>query len=180
MKLPVTDQFLWDVFNIASHAEDTLRFLIHPPKSMGDIALMIDDPIYQKYYKKLHPKKFAQLIYRLKKHNYIRVQSIQGNRAFILTKRGLDKVLLTQFKLDKDRGEKRKDGKWIMLIFDVPEKWKKSRELLRSILYNLGYKMFQQSVWITPYDVAEKTEMLLQEYSLEKFTRLFLIEEIKG
>lgn len=146
---------------------------------MSHVALMTDSPTYQRYYKKLHRQKFAQLIYRLKKNNYIKVQSLQGNRAFILTKRGLSKVLLAQFKLDKDKGEKRKDGKWIMVIFDVPEKWKKSRELLRSILWKLGYKMFQQSVWITPYDVSEKTEVLLQEYSLEKFTRLFLIEEIK-
>ena len=75
--------------------------------------------------------------------------------------------------------EKRKDGKWIMLIFDVPEKNKKSRELLRRILYNLKYKMFQKSVWINPYDVSDRTEDVLQEYSLDEFVKIFLIEEIK-
>ena len=65
-----------------------------------------------------------------------------------------------------------------MIIFDVPEKHRKSRNLLRSILSNLGYKLFQQSVWITPYDVSEKSETLLQMYSLDKYVKIFLIEEI--
>ena len=74
--------------------------------------------------------------------------------------------------------QKREDGKWIMIIFDIPQNHKKSRNLLRSILKNLGYEMFQHSVWITPYDVAEKTEELLQWYSFEKYVRMFLIEKM--
>jgi CRISPR-associated endonuclease Cas2 len=52
-----------------------------------------------------------------------------------------------------------------MLTFDIPEKHKRALTLLRSILKNLNYKMFQQSIWITPYDVSEKTEKLLQMHS---------------
>ena len=65
-----------------------------------------------------------------------------------------------------------------MLIFDMPSKNRKKRDLMRSILINLGYKMFQQSVWITPYDVSEKTEKLLQLYSLDNYVKILLIEEI--
>ena len=97
----------------------------------------------------------------------------------MLTKKGFDKAVRAQFDLENDSMEKRKDGKWVMLIFDVPEKYRKSRELLRGILYKLKYKMFQQSVWISPYDVSERTEGLLQEYSLDEFVKIFLIEEIK-
>jgi CRISPR-associated endonuclease Cas2 len=65
-----------------------------------------------------------------------------------------------------------------MLIFDLPKKYNKSRDLLRSILRNLGYKLLQQSVWVTPYDVSEETEKLLENHSLETFVKIFLIEEI--
>ena len=71
-----------------------------------------------------------------------------------------------------------KDGKWIMIIFDIPQEYRKARNLLRSILQNLGYKMFQQSVWVTPYDVSEKTEMLLQKYLLDQYVKIFIIEEL--
>ena len=65
-----------------------------------------------------------------------------------------------------------------MVIFDIPKKDEYKRGILRSVLQNLGYKMFQKSVWITPYDVFNKTEELFQFYFLDKYVRLFLIEEL--
>lgn len=179
MKLAVTDQFLWDVFNAVSKTEDALRLFIHPPRTWKDVFWDTDNPIYRKYYKILDSRQFAQLIYRLKKNNFIKVEGLKGNQALMLTTEGFHKAMRAQFQLEDDKREKRKDGKWVMVIFDVPEKNKKSRELLRSILYGLGYKMFQQSVWVTPYNVSEKTEERLQAYSLDIFVKIFLIEEIK-
>ena len=93
----------------------------------------------------------------------------------MLTKKGIGKALRASFALEGK--VKRSDGKWLMVIFDIPQMHRKARNLIRSILQNLGYKMFQQSVWITPYDVSEKTEKLLQFYSLDEYIRIFLIEE---
>ncbi len=178
MKIPITDQFLWDVFSTISRAEDALHFLVHPPRTWKDVFWDTDNPIYQKYYKILNDRKFSDLLYYLKRNNLIKVQNLKGNCALVLTKKGFNKAVHAQFKIENSKIKKRDDGKWIMLIFDVPEKYKKSRELLRSILYNLGYKMFQKSVWTTPYDVSEKTETLLQMYSLDEFVKIFLIEKI--
>jgi len=75
--------------------------------------------------------------------------------------------------------KRRPDGKWIMLIFDVPERKRYLRDLLRSAIYFLGYKMFQRSVWVCPYDVLKKTEALLRKYSLDQYVKIFLIEEIE-
>ena len=115
-------------------------------------------------------------MYYLKRNNYIKVENLKGKEAIILTKKGLDKALKASFKIEHKN--KRKDGKWIMMIFDIPQQYKKSRNLLTGILHNLGFKMFQQSVWITPYDVSDKMEKLLQFYSLEKFVKIFLIKEM--
>lgn len=176
MKLCITDQFLWEIFNAASEAEDALCFLIHPPRTYKDIFLNTDDPIYIKYHKMLNPRKFSQFIYYLKKSNYIKAKNLENKKAIIVTKKGISKILKTSFKIRNK--QKRKDGKWVMIIFDVPQKHQKARNLLRSVLQNLGYKIFQHSVWITPYDVSEKTEKLLQAYSLDKYVKIFLIEEI--
>ena len=139
----------------------------------------LKNPLIEKYRKLRNKQQFNKLIYNLKRNNYIKIKSLKGKQAIVLTGRGVDKALKARFKIEglQDR-KKRKDGKWIMIIFDVPEKYKKSRELLRSVLQNLGYKMFQKSAWITPYDVSEKTEELLQFYNLEKYVKVFLIEEI--
>lgn len=178
MKLPITDQFLWDLYKTLSKAEDQLHLITHPPRKWSDLGMSPDNPLYNKYHKILKGDQFKKLIYHLKRKNYIKSTNLRGKKAIAIDKRGFERISKIYFKtLENDR-IKRKDGRMIMLIFDVPEKYRKSRHLLRSILKSLGYKMFQQSVWITPYDVSEKTEELLQEYNLDEFVKIFIIEKI--
>lgn len=175
MRLSITDKFLWDIYSATSKVGDVLDFITKPP-TMANYLSGPRNPVFEKYGKEVGKKAFAKLIYYLKTRNYIRVKNLEGKKAIILTKEGVGRVLKASFVVEGRN--KRKDKKWIMLIFDVPEKYRKSRDLLRSILHNLGYKMFQKSVWITPYDVSEKTEKLLQYHSLDNFVKIFLIEEI--
>ncbi|OGZ66617.1 MAG: hypothetical protein A3C58_00025 [Candidatus Staskawiczbacteria bacterium RIFCSPHIGHO2_02_FULL_34_10] len=178
MKTFITDQFLWDVYNILEKTGNVAHFIFRRKRTLYDLP-GLKNPLIEKYRKLRNKQQFNKLIYNLKRNNYIKIKSLKGKQAIVLTGRGVDKALKARFKIEglQDR-KKRKDGKWIMIIFDVPEKYKKSRELLRSVLQNLGYKMFQKSAWITPYDVSEKTEELLQFYNLEKYVKVFLIEEI--
>ena len=178
MKLPITDQFLWDMFRFLDETEDKFRFIFHPARNLGEICIDKDDPVYRKYRKILKSEQLRKLIYYLKRNNFIKTKNLKGKSAIAIDKKGFKKLAKIYFKILDQSKTKRKDGKWIMIVFDVPEKLRKSRDLLRSILHNLGYKMFQQSVWISPYDVNEKTEKLLQRYSLDEFVKIFLIEEI--
>lgn len=173
-KLSITDEFLWDIYNILEKAGDVLDFVLNPNaiRHMSHIK----NPIFEKYRHNGNKAKFKSLVHYAKISGYITVKNLEGNKAIMLTKEGLNKALKASFIMEGKN--KRKDSKWVMLIFDVPEKYRKSRDLLRSILYGLEYKMFQQSVWVTPYDVSDKTEKLLQMYDLDKFVKLFLIEEI--
>lgn len=175
MKLPITDEFLWDIYRLLDKTGDISNFILRRRRTIYDV-LPDSNLIFKKYRKQNNKIKFHQLIYYLKKNNYIKVKNLQNKQAIMITKEGLNKVLRASFKIEGRA--KRKDGKWIMLIFDIPQKYKKSRNLLTSVLHNLGYKMFQQSVWITPYDVSEKTEKLLQFYLLDDFIKIFLIEKV--
>ena len=51
---------------------------------------------------------------------------------------------------------KRWDGRWRIVIFDILEKKRKTREALRKKLLSLGFGMWQRSVYITPHDVQEE------------------------
>jgi len=174
MKLSITDEFLWDVYRVIEKAGDIAAFMLNPRavKFMPGMK----NPIFEKYRHDKNKAKFKKLIHYAKTRGYIKVENLEGKKAVILTKEGLNKALKVSFAIE--RKIRRKDGKWIMVIFDVPEKYKKSRNLLRSILCNLGYKIFQKSVWITPYDVSGKTETLLQIHSLDEYVKIFLIEGI--
>lgn len=176
MKLPITDQFLYDLLQGTS---DTVHFIFKRRRTFGDVLPGPKDPIFEKYRRMKDRKKFNKLIYYLKKNNFIKVRNLKGNNAVLLTKEGKDKAIRASFKIEDNRQSRRKDGKWIMIIFDIPQMHKKQRVLLRSVLVNLGYKLFQQSVWVTPYDVFDRTEKALQFYSLDRYVRIFLVNELQ-
>ncbi len=176
MKIPITDQFLWEVYTFLEKAGEAADFIFSSPYKKARILTGGQNPVFRKYEKEMGRRGFGKIIYYLKQKNYITSKTLQGKEALMLTKDGISKALKASFKIEKK--ERRKDAKWIMLTFDIPQKHKKARELLRSIIHNLGYKMFQQSIWVCPYDVSEMTEKLLQMHNLEKYVKILLIEEL--
>ncbi len=177
MKLSITDEFLWRVYDILEKGSDVVDFLFFTSSvQKGRMMTRGANPFFKKIQHQNGRKKFSQLIYRAKVRGLIKIKNLEGKKGIMLTKKGIGKALLASFTIE---GKTRRiDGKWLMVIFDIPQKHPKARGLLRSILQNLGYKMFQQSVWITPYDVSEKTEKLLQFYSLDEYVKIFLIEKL--
>lgn len=180
MKIPITDQFLWDVYELLKPAINVAD-IIFTPRTAYQLNYRLSErgKIFAMYKENMNTRDFSKLIYYLKRKNYIKVKNLEGKKAVMITKKGLNKALLSYFKKEKtSKFKKRKDGKWIMVMFDIPEKYKKSRNLLRAVLQNLGYKLFQHSVWVTQYDVSKQTEDLLQFYSLDQYIKVFLIEAI--
>lgn len=58
------------------------------------------------------------------------------------------------------------DGRWRIVIFDIAEIDKNTRELLRDKLRQLGLGMLQESVWITPHDVSVDLREFLESRDL--------------
>lgn len=175
MRVSISDKFLWDIFRFLNATGDIIDFALKPP-TMYNWLPGPRNPIYKKYRHEKNKRRFGDLIYYLKRRGYIKVENLEGKKAVMLTKEGISKALKASFALEE--AKKRKDGKWVMIIFDIPQKRRKDRELLRSILRNSGYKMFQQSVWITPNDIYEKTEKLLRMHNLDGYVKIFLTEEL--
>lgn len=61
------------------------------------------------------------------------------------------------------------DGKWRIVIFDIPEKLRIVRNLFRRRLKDWGFRIFQQSVWITKRDVTSKLNNLIRELRIDKW-----------
>lgn len=58
------------------------------------------------------------------------------------------------------------DGRVYLITYDIPEKKKNSRELLRAFLRRLGCGMVQESVWLTPYNPKEVLKEFIEERNL--------------
>lgn len=175
MKLPITDKFLFDVYNFTEGIGEI--FDLCGPRTMKEVCYSDLYRLKKKYTRERTKKQFSQLVYHLKSKGYIKIKNLEQKQGIILTPKGAEKVLRIKFKMmDK---KSRKDGKWQMIIFDIPESKRHLRKLLRENLYLLGYKMLQQSVWMCPYNVLKETEGVLRKYLLDRYVKLFLIEEIE-
>ncbi|KKU67192.1 MAG: Transcriptional regulator, PaaX family [Parcubacteria group bacterium GW2011_GWA2_47_16] len=71
---------------------------------------------------------------------------------------------------------KKWDGKWRVLIFDIPEKRRRLRNKVRNTLRAVGFKQLQQSVWIYPFDCEDFITLLKADFKIGK-DLLYLIAE---
>lgn len=175
MKLPLTDKFLWNLYKFIEEVDDT--FSLFYPRTMKEVWFPDLYKLRRKYEKENARRQFSQFIFYLKKQGYIKIKNLEQKQGVILTKKGTEKVL--KIKLRMKEKKKRPDGKWQMVIFDIPERKRSLRDIFRENLQILGYKMLQRSIWVCPYDVLKETEGIIRRYSLDPYVKLFLIEEIE-
>jgi CRISPR/Cas system-associated protein endoribonuclease Cas2 len=175
MKLPITDRFLWDLYKCIEQADRTYD-LLAPPRLLYQYAYRDRIHLRREYERQKAKKSFSRFIQYLQEKGYIKVRALEGTQGMVLTPKGAERVLEVRRKLKEKK--KRKDGKWIMIIFDIPEKKRRARESLRDALVDLGYQKLQQSVWVSPYDVYNETEDAVRSYHIIPHVKLFLIEEV--
>jgi DNA-binding transcriptional regulator PaaX len=73
-----------------------------------------------------------------------------------------------------------KDGIWKIVIFDIPEKHKYVRVVLRAKLKALQFKKWQNSIWVSPFELDKEIEQELQELSKKFFVRLIKTTDINN
>lgn len=70
------------------------------------------------------------------------------------------------------------DGKWRIVLFDIPEKRKKARNAIRWHLRQLGFLELQKSVFVFPYPCDAEVMFLIEFFQLNLFVRIILAESI--
>jgi len=97
---------------------------------------------------------FYRAIEELLERGYLEEIEIAGERYLKTTPKG-------RLKLFKKKIFKKWDGLWRIIAFDIDEKRRKTRDLFRQKLRDLGCLPIQKSVWITPRDISADLEDLL-------------------
>lgn len=64
------------------------------------------------------------------------------------------------------------------MIFDVEEKLRRKREVLRAKLKELGFALLQKSVWVSPYNIEEDLNSFLKSQNLEKGVLFLTVSKI--
>jgi DNA-binding transcriptional regulator PaaX len=114
-------------------------------------------------------KAFYNTIYRLVEQGFLqRKDTLQGIRLQV-TDEGTKLI---------NRSQPQKDGVWKLVIFDIPEKQKYVRVILRAKLKALHFKKWQNSIWVSPYALDNEIEEDLNELGKKFFVRLIKTTQI--
>lgn len=96
-----------------------------------------------------------------------------------LTPRGefvLCKLESNEYQIQKPH---RWDGRWRVLIFDIPEKRRKLRDQIRRSLIDIGFVRVQNSVWIYPYDCEDLVTLLKADFRIGKDLLYLVVEHME-
>ncbi|MBI4812745.1 hypothetical protein HY798_04935 [Candidatus Falkowbacteria bacterium] len=119
--------------------------------------------------------KEAKLIKFIKKEN--------GKIKAELTNKG--KKRIGEFPIDALTIVKPKkwDGKWRVLLFDVPSKplyYNEARRALREKIKELGFMQLQKSAWIYPYECEDEILFIAETYNIQKYIEMLRVESLLG
>ncbi len=117
---------------------------------------------------------------RLKDHGLICFEATSKGTFMRLTLKGEDKLRKFELLGYKLKKPKKWDKKWRMLIFDIKEERKRTREKIRFTLKRVGFLRLQDSVWVYPYDCEDLVTLMKADFKIGKDLLYLIVDTIEG
>ena len=137
---------------------------------------------------KLPSVKRAQLKYRyrtalgrLVAQGYIAFEKKNGKKYARITEEGGKILAFEQEKAKLSNIKKKRwNGRWRVVIFDVPERRRAVRDRLRDTMKEIGFVRLQDSVWVFPYDCEDFITLLKAELKIGVAILYMVVEHIEN
>jgi len=143
----------------------SIPLILGTAAAMGNavqVFSMFDNKKYQK-------RQIATTMANLKQRKLIEyVSNKNGITTVRITQKG--NTLIKRFAIDllKIQKPNKWDGKWRIVMFDLPIRFSKARDSLRFKLKQLGFVQFQKSVWLYPYPCQDEILFVGDYYKASK------------
>jgi DNA-binding transcriptional regulator PaaX len=148
--------------------KDILQFLgiggvliaaVIAPNAVQAFGFLLKDKEYVSW-EKFNKSRVRQYVGQMEKQNLIKRSIKNSQRCYILTDKGRRFVLKQDInKLQLNR-PKKWDGRWRVVIFDIPERKKVARDALRQKFTKLGMFQLQKSVFVYPFDCKKEVDFV--------------------
>jgi DNA-binding transcriptional regulator PaaX len=117
---------------------------------------------------------------RLLKNQSLKFQNAPNGKKYLtITEEGrrrLNTLEARDFNLKKP---KHWDRKWRVIIFDIGEKQRRTRDQLRITLGKIGFVKLQKSVWVYPYDCEDLVMLWKANVELGRNLLYLVVDEIE-
>lgn len=117
-------------------------------------------------WKKFNPSYLKRTIARLQQEKLVKIVERNGEQIVELTQNGRRRIIkysLEHLSIDKSSSW---DGRWRLVLYDVPHRRRQLRDIFRQALKSLGFYQLQESVWLYPYPCEQQITFLREYYGV--------------
>lgn len=131
---------------------------------------------------KISEKKVKRVLKNLEKKQILSLLT-EGDQVYVEIK---DKYNISILKysikqlLDLRKRKKKWNGKWYMVVFDVPEEQRKKRIYLRRFLTQVGFYPYQKSVYVYPYECEKEIQLIKTIVESSKYMSYIIADKIEN
>lgn len=117
-------------------------------------------------WKQFNPSYLKRTLTRMRREKLVKIVEHDGEQIIELTKNGRRRIIkysLESLSIDKPNAW---DGRWRLVMYDVPHRRKQLRDVFRQTLKNLSFYQLQESVWLFPYPCEDQVSFLREYYGV--------------
>ncbi len=172
---------------IKTKKADLQKIILSTLFAAGGLSIALIAPKMTKVLARLEPEFMKSKKYsynrswaRLKNAGFICFERTEKGTIARITEKGESKLRqleLLDYKFPRPR---RWDKKWRILMFDIREKRKSTREKVRRTLKRIGFYHLQDSVWVFPYDCEDLIMLLKSDFHIGKDLLYVIADNIEN
>ena len=165
----------------------TVKGILQLLDDVGEVIFpMTRKQTYRNYYnignllnKDYFPSEVKRVTDRLERQGLVSRRETVGGTEFVITNKGKTQVL--KYRLAEMKPKRGKwDGKWRVVFFDIDDIHKRKRDDLRAFLEQMGFKKYQESVYLTPFDYEGEVEYLRELLEIPHEVKIGVLEKIEN
>ena len=162
-------------------ADSLIKWKSYPSPSLPRLIGLTMKYILVSRKQSLKKEQIRRILNKLEKKEIIHIEE-KADQIFVkVSDQGKSKLLQYSLKklFDFKRKKKKWNGKWYLVFFDVPEVQKNKRNYLRKFLIRLGFRKYQKSVYLFPYECEEEVKLIKKIVEGAKYMKYIIAEKIE-
>lgn len=158
--------------------ELVLRTFVVSLRVLGEVDAILTNPYTYAYSLPYSDKQVEDAIRRLVSGGDLKREGRGARAVYRLTERGEERVRerMSRFLTEPVVW----DGKWRLVIFDIEETQRVTRDQLRRFLKSVGFGRLQLSIWISPFPVREILGEFLEKSGLSRAAMVLEADYVSG
>lgn len=144
-----------------------------------NVLSALDKPLnqfFKKMDKRSRERETKRILYYMRQQDLIRPTSESYEHGIQITDKGRDR--LDQINTSGIPRPINWDGKWRIVIYDIPESHKIARMALARKLRRLNFYQLQRSTWIHPFPCRDEITAITSQFDVNKYVSYFETDSI--